>query len=72
MLDIGSGWGGLALYLAGAEMGFRHQALVVYQIQLAKRVDSLPITRGSMMEWEEEHRPGVTPRRPQRPRAAVE
>jgi cyclopropane-fatty-acyl-phospholipid synthase len=37
-------------YLAGAEMAFRHESQVVYQIQLAKRVDALPITRDYMME----------------------
>lgn len=36
-------------YLAAAEMGFRHQSLVVFQLQLAKRVDALPITRDYMM-----------------------
>jgi cyclopropane-fatty-acyl-phospholipid synthase len=36
-------------YLAGAEMGFRYQGLMVFQLQLAKRVDALPITRDYMM-----------------------
>jgi len=36
-------------YLAGAEMGFRYQGLVVFQLQLAKRVDALPIVRDYMM-----------------------
>jgi cyclopropane-fatty-acyl-phospholipid synthase len=36
-------------YLAGAEMGFRHQGLVVFQLQVAKRVDALPLTRDYMM-----------------------
>ncbi|MBP6012115.1 MAG: class I SAM-dependent methyltransferase [Alphaproteobacteria bacterium] len=36
-------------YLAGAEMGFRHQGLIVFQLQLAKRVDTLPLTRDYMM-----------------------
>ena len=35
-------------YLAGAEVGFRHQGLVVFQLQLVKRVDALPITRDYM------------------------
>ena len=39
-------------YLAGAEMGFRRDGLVVFQIQLAKRVDALPITRDYMLESE--------------------
>jgi hypothetical protein len=32
-------------YLACAEAGFRHQNLMVFQIQLAKRHDAVPITR---------------------------
>ncbi|HKD47711.1 MAG TPA: cyclopropane-fatty-acyl-phospholipid synthase family protein [Rhizomicrobium sp.] len=35
-------------YLAGAEMAFRHEHQVVFQIQIAKRVDSLPLTRDYM------------------------
>jgi cyclopropane-fatty-acyl-phospholipid synthase len=40
-------------YLAASEMAFRHQGLTVFQIQLAKRVDTVPITRG-YIEREEE------------------
>jgi cyclopropane-fatty-acyl-phospholipid synthase len=36
-------------YLAGAEMAFRHEGQVVYQIQIAKRIDALPLTRDYMM-----------------------
>ena len=36
-------------YLIGAEMTFRLYDLVVYQVQLARRHDSLPITRGYML-----------------------
>lgn len=32
-------------YLAGAEAAFRYQNLVVFQIQLVKRLDAVPITR---------------------------
>ena len=39
-------------YLAGAEMGFRHEGLVVFQIQMAKKIDALPITRDYMFEAE--------------------
>jgi cyclopropane-fatty-acyl-phospholipid synthase len=46
-------------YLAGAEMGFRHQGLVVYQIQMTRRIDALPITRDYMIDWEREHAPSV-------------
>jgi len=36
-------------YLAGAEMGFRNQGLMVFQIQIAKHVDTLPLARDYMM-----------------------
>lgn len=35
-------------YLAASEASFRHDDLVVFQFQLAKRLDVLPITRGYM------------------------
>ena len=41
-------------YLAGSEAAFRYQNLVVFQIQLAKRIDALPITRDYMLA--DEHR----------------
>jgi cyclopropane-fatty-acyl-phospholipid synthase len=40
-------------YLAASEMAFRHQGMMVFQIQLAKRVDAVPLTRG-YIEREEE------------------
>ena len=40
------------LYLFGCEMGFRHQGLMVMQIQLARRQEALPLTRDYMVEWE--------------------
>ncbi len=40
-------------YLAGAEMGFRHQGLDVFQIQLARRQEAVPLTRGYIAEAEE-------------------
>ena len=39
-------------YLAAMEASFRRQGLVVFQLQLAKRIDSLPITRDYMLEAE--------------------
>jgi cyclopropane-fatty-acyl-phospholipid synthase len=39
-------------YLAGSEAAFRYQGLVVFQLQLAKRVDTLPWTRDYMLETE--------------------
>ena len=49
-------------YLAGAEMSFRHDHLVVFQVQLARRVDALPITRDYMMESERALRLGAMER----------
>jgi cyclopropane-fatty-acyl-phospholipid synthase len=37
-------------YLAVSEMAFRHRGCMVFQIQLAKRVDALPITRDYMSD----------------------
>jgi cyclopropane-fatty-acyl-phospholipid synthase len=39
-------------YLAGSEAAFRYQGLIVFQIQLIKRIDALPITRDYMFEAE--------------------
>jgi cyclopropane-fatty-acyl-phospholipid synthase len=39
-------------YLAGAEMGFRHDGLVVFQFQLTKSLNALPLTRDYMLESE--------------------
>lgn len=40
------------MYLAGCEMGFRHQGLMVFQLQLTKSLDALPLTRDYMFDWE--------------------
>ena len=40
-------------YLAGAEMAFRYQGQVVFQLQFAKRVDTLPLSRDYMIERRE-------------------
>ena len=42
-------------YLAASEAGFRVQDLMVFQIQIAKRVDAVPITRDYMAAWKAEH-----------------
>jgi cyclopropane-fatty-acyl-phospholipid synthase len=42
-------------YLAGSEVAFRRQGHVVFQIQLAKRVDSVPLTRDYITQWEQIH-----------------
>jgi cyclopropane-fatty-acyl-phospholipid synthase len=38
------------LYLTSAEMEFRHQKTMVFQLQLTKAVDALPITRDYMFD----------------------
>jgi cyclopropane-fatty-acyl-phospholipid synthase len=49
-------------YLAGAEMAFRHDGQVVFQVQLAKRQDALPLSRDYMWETERAARPTELPR----------
>jgi cyclopropane-fatty-acyl-phospholipid synthase len=39
-------------YLIGCEMGFRHQGLMVFQIQIAKKIGTVPLTRDYIYEWE--------------------
>ena len=42
-------------YLAGCEVAFRHMDQMVFQIQLAKRQDTVPLTRDYMLDWERAH-----------------
>ncbi len=51
------------LYLASAEMSFRYARNVVFQFQLAKRIDAVPITRDYMLDSEQ-----AAPRRTASPR----
>ncbi len=39
-------------YLIGCEMGFRHQGLMVFQIQITKNFTAVPLTRDYIYEWE--------------------
>lgn len=39
-------------YLAGCEVAFRHQGHINFQMQIAKRVDTVPLTRDYMFDWE--------------------
>ncbi|HZS84079.1 MAG TPA: cyclopropane-fatty-acyl-phospholipid synthase family protein [Stellaceae bacterium] len=41
-------------YLAGSEVAFRRQGHMVWQMQLAKAVDVVPLTRDYMVDWERE------------------
>jgi cyclopropane-fatty-acyl-phospholipid synthase len=43
------------MYLTGSEIGFRRQGFMVFQMQLAKAVDAVPLTRDYMLDWEREH-----------------
>lgn len=40
-------------YLAASEVAFRYQGLVVFQVQLVKRIDVLPLTRDYMADAEQ-------------------
>jgi cyclopropane-fatty-acyl-phospholipid synthase len=57
-------------YLAGAEASFRREGLVVFQIQIAKRIDALPLTRDYMLESERTMRFAGTESMPRQIRAA--
>ncbi len=45
------------LYLVGSEIAFRRSGHLVFQMQLAKQVDTVPLTRDYMLDWEREHSP---------------
>jgi cyclopropane-fatty-acyl-phospholipid synthase len=40
------------LYLVPCEVGFRHFDLMVFQVQLTKWLNSVPLTRDYMIDWE--------------------
>ncbi|MDZ4381608.1 MAG: cyclopropane-fatty-acyl-phospholipid synthase family protein [Parvibaculum sp.] len=39
-------------YLAGSETSFRNEGMVVFQMQVARKIDALPLTRDYMLEEE--------------------
>ena len=43
-------------YLTGCEAAFREDGLMVFQIQLARRLDSVPLQRDYITDWEREQR----------------
>lgn len=47
------------IYLLMCEMGFRYADLTVFQLQIAKRVDAVPLTRDYIYEWERNRRRGA-------------
>jgi cyclopropane-fatty-acyl-phospholipid synthase len=58
-------------YLAGSEAAFRYSGLMVFQIQLAKRIDAVPLTRDYILDWERK-RIAVESAAPQWPRPEAE
>ena len=44
------------MYLVGSEVAFRREGCMVFQMQLAKAIDSVPMTRDYMLDWEREQR----------------
>jgi cyclopropane-fatty-acyl-phospholipid synthase len=44
------------MYLIGSEVAFRREGCMVFQMQLAKAIDSVPMTRDYMLDWEREQR----------------
>jgi cyclopropane-fatty-acyl-phospholipid synthase len=57
-------------YLTAMEASFRRQGLVVFQLQMAKRIDTLPITRDYMFEAERTMKFAGTQQMPRRRRVA--
>lgn len=51
-------------YLAGCEAGFRHGGLLNFQIQVAKCIDTVPLTRDYISEWERAHVDDTAARKP--------
>jgi cyclopropane-fatty-acyl-phospholipid synthase len=43
------------MYLVGAELAFRRDRSVVFQMQISKEVDTVPLTRDYMVDWERAH-----------------
>lgn len=42
-------------YLAGSEVSFRHMGMTVFQIQMVKHRDALPLTRDYIQAWKDEN-----------------
>jgi cyclopropane-fatty-acyl-phospholipid synthase len=40
------------MYLVGSEVAFRHGGHLVFQMQLARAVDTVPLTRDYVLDWE--------------------
>jgi len=55
-------------YLAGSELSFRRSYNMVWQMQLARDIEAVPLTRDYMINWERQA--GIPARRSSRERAA--
>ena len=44
------------MYLVGCELAFRRDGHLVFQMQLAKSIDAVPLTRDYIVDWERSHR----------------
>ena len=44
-------------YLITSELAFKHQGQMVFQIQIAKKTETVPITRDYISEFEDQHPP---------------
>jgi cyclopropane-fatty-acyl-phospholipid synthase len=44
-------------YLVLCEIGFRYRTMMVFQMQLTKKMDALPLNRDYMTDWERGHKP---------------
>ena len=42
-------------YLVGCELSFRRMGQMVFQLQMARDIEALPITRDYMVDWERRH-----------------
>ena len=40
------------IYLVLCEVGFKHLDLMVFQMQLTKNINAVPLTRDYMLDWE--------------------
>ena len=49
-------------YLSGSEVAFRWGGHLNFQMQLAKQVDAVPVTRDYMVDWERSHNPPIAER----------
>ncbi len=47
------------LYLTGSEIAFRRQGHIVFQMQIAKAIDTVPLTRDYIVDWERSHKPPI-------------